>query len=127
MSDVNPTPYAPDVNNDPKLLLNQQKYELLKKLVQQVLPALGALYAGLAVLWGFPNGEEVVGSLALIATFGGVVLGISAARYNNSEARFDGQIDVETNHDEGYSNLHVQLDPVAVADKDEVTVKVNRA
>lgn len=46
------------------------------------IPAIGALYFGLAQIWGFPYGEEIVGTLTLIDTFLGALLGISTAQYN---------------------------------------------
>jgi hypothetical protein len=47
-----------------------------------VLPALGTFYFALAGIWGFPFGEEIVGTLTAIDTLLGAVLGISSAKYN---------------------------------------------
>lgn len=63
------------------MLLSNRTYETGKKLVQVILPACGALYFGLGKVWGLPAAEEVVGTLALLATFLGVVLGISSSQY----------------------------------------------
>lgn len=68
--------------------LSNKVYDKLKWVVQIVLPAIGALYAGLAIIWGkdaFPNSTEVVGSIALLATFLGSVLGISSKAYNAAQ------------------------------------------
>lgn len=108
-------------------MLSNGVYDKLKFLAVILLPALGALYFGLAGIWGLPKAQEVVGSIVVIDTFLGVVLQISNSRYQNSDERFDGAINVETFEEEGYSNVNVQLDPAAIADKDEVTVRVNRA
>lgn len=57
-------------------------YDILKFIAQIVIPALGALYFGLAQLWGLPYAEQIVGTLSLVDSFLGVVLGISTYNYN---------------------------------------------
>lgn len=65
-------------------MLSNKTYDVLKWIAQIVLPALGALYFGLSSIWGLPYGEEVVGTIAVIDTFLGALLGISTAQYNKS-------------------------------------------
>lgn len=60
-------------------------YDILKWIALYLLPALGTLYFALAGIWGFPYGEEVVGTITAIDTFLGVLLGISSAQYNKTE------------------------------------------
>ena len=62
--------------------LNDKVYDVLKWIALILIPAVGALYFGLARIWGFPYGEEIVGTLTLIDTFLGALLGISTAKYN---------------------------------------------
>lgn len=62
--------------------LNDKVYDVLKWIALILIPAVGALYFGLARIWGFPYGEEIVGTLTLIDTFLGTILGISTAKYN---------------------------------------------
>jgi hypothetical protein len=62
--------------------LNDKIYDVLKWIALIVIPAVGALYFGLAKIWGFPYGTEIVGTLTLIDTFLGALLGISTASYN---------------------------------------------
>ena len=57
-------------------------YDILKWVALILLPAVGALYFGLSQIWGFPYGEEIVGTLAVIDTFLGALLGISTMNYN---------------------------------------------
>jgi len=64
------------------ILFDNKTYDVLKWVAQIFLPALGALYFGLAQIWGFPCGEEIVGTIAVIDTFFGVILGISTRNYN---------------------------------------------
>ena len=62
--------------------LSNKAYDALKWIAQVALPAVGTLYAALAGIWGFPYGEEIVGSILAIDTFLGVLLGISTSKYN---------------------------------------------
>ena len=65
-------------------MLSNRAYDILKWIAQIVLPALGALYFGLSSIWGLPYGEEVVGTIAVVDTFLGALLGISTAQYNKA-------------------------------------------
>lgn len=62
--------------------LSNKAYDILKWVAQLALPAIGTLYFALAGIWGFPYGEQVVGTITAVDTFLGVVLGISTAQYN---------------------------------------------
>ena len=62
--------------------MSNKTYDILKWVAQLLLPALGALYFALAGLWGFPYGEQIVGTITAIDAFLGAILGISAVQYN---------------------------------------------
>lgn len=62
--------------------MSNKVYDILKYIAQIVLPALATLYFALAGIWGFPYGEEIVGTIAAVDTFLGVLLGISTMQYN---------------------------------------------
>ena len=64
--------------------MSNKVYDVLKWIAQLALPALGTLYAALSGIWGFPFGEEVVGTILAVDTFLGAVLGISSAHYKKS-------------------------------------------
>lgn len=66
--------------------LSNKMYDMLKWVAQYLLPALGTLYFALAGIWGFPYGEEVVGTITAIDTFLGVLLGISTNYYNKTQS-----------------------------------------
>ena len=57
-------------------------YDVLKWIAQIVLPAIGTLYFALAGIWGFPYGEQIVGTITAIDAFLGALLGIFTAKYN---------------------------------------------
>ncbi len=63
-------------------MLNDKVYDVCKFIAQILLPALGTLYFALAGIWGFPYGEEIVGTIMAIDTFLGAILGISTIQYN---------------------------------------------
>lgn len=64
--------------------INDKVYEILKWVTMIVLPALGTLYAALAIIWGFPYGEEIIGTITALETFFGAILGISTYSYRKS-------------------------------------------
>ena len=68
------------------MAMSNKTYDILKWIAQYALPAAGALYLALSKIWGFPAGEEVMGTVAAIDTFLGVILGISSANYNKQNA-----------------------------------------
>ena len=61
--------------------MSNKLYDILKWITMVVLPAVATLYFALAGIWHFPYGEEIVGTIAAVDTFLGVVLGISSAQY----------------------------------------------
>lgn len=73
-------------------LLSDKAYDVLKKIAQIYLPALGALYFGLAAIWGLPAAEQVSGTVLAVDTFLGVILGLASKSYNNSDAKYAGEI-----------------------------------
>lgn len=64
--------------------MSNKLYDVLKFIAQIVLPALGTLYFALAGIWGFPYGEEIVGTIVAIDTFLGGILGLSSVQHNKS-------------------------------------------
>lgn len=68
-----------------KTILNDKTYDILKWVALVLLPAVGTLYFALAGIWGFPYGEQIVGTITAIDTFLGVILGISTVQYNMKE------------------------------------------
>lgn len=64
------------------MMLNDKVYDVMKWLALVCLPALGTLYFALSGIWGFPYGEQIVGTIMAIDTFLGALLGISSIQYN---------------------------------------------
>ena len=66
--------------------MSTKMYDVLKWIAMVFLPAVATLYFALAGIWGFPYGEEIVGTITAVDTFLGVLLGISSAQYNKKKA-----------------------------------------
>ncbi len=120
-----------EVNSAPKhaqAMLSNDAYDRLKKSVTLLLPGLGTLYFALAEIWGLPYGAQVVGSLAALNVFAGIVLSISSKSYDSSEAKYDGSIDVIVNP-EGSKVLSLNLNehPDVIPDMSQVLFKVNKS
>lgn len=64
------------------MLISNKTYDVLKWIAQILLPAIGTLYFALAGIWGFPYGEQIVGTITAIDAFLGAILGISTKMYN---------------------------------------------
>lgn len=56
-------------------------YNIFKWVVVIVLPAIASAYWGLSQLWGFPYAEQIVGTISVIETFLGAIIGISTHAY----------------------------------------------
>lgn len=64
--------------------LTNKQYDVYKKLVTVVAPALITLITGLGALYKFDS-TAITGTLALLTTFTGTVLGISSKKYNEAQ------------------------------------------
>lgn len=66
------------------MTFTNKQYDLYKKLVTVVAPALITLITGLGALYKFDS-TAITGTLALLTTFTGTVLGISSKKYNEAQ------------------------------------------
>ncbi len=62
--------------------MSNKTYDALRKLQELVLPGLGTLYFALGQIWGWPYGEEIVGSIAAVTAFLGVIVRLAKIRYD---------------------------------------------
>lgn len=105
--------------------LSNSAYDIMKKLVQVVLPAFSALYFGLAAIWGLPAAEQVVGTIAVITTFLGVTLGISHSNYKASGAAYDGNLVIsEPIPGKTLFSVEVDDDPLNLVEKDSISLHI---
>lgn len=107
--------------------MSNRLYDILKWIAQILLPALGALYFGLADLWDLPKAVEIVGTITIVDTFLGAILGIAKARYDKSDDRFEGVANI--NYDAGGLNgvmLNMRVHPEDLSDGTPVTFQVKK-
>lgn len=105
--------------------LSDATYNALKFIAQIVLPGVGALYFGLASIWGLPHAEEIVGTITVFDTFLGVLLGFSTRSYNKSDAKYDAVVAVEQ-PETGPAQLRLRSDlpEQVLLEKSELLFKV---
>jgi imidazoleglycerol phosphate synthase glutamine amidotransferase subunit HisH len=72
------------------LKMNNETYDVLKFIAQILLPAVGTLYFALATIWGFPYGEQIVGTITAVDAFLGTCLGISTKNYREGNYESEG-------------------------------------
>lgn len=108
------------------VISNSKVYDALKWIAMVALPAFGTLYFALSKTWGLSNGNEVVGSIVAVDTFLGAVLHLSSAAYNNSDAKYDGSIDVTEDDTKKSFLLNVNSNLDDLDKKDAITLKVRK-
>lgn len=102
--------------------MSNKLYDSLNATVKIVLPAVGTLYFTIASVWGLPYGEQVVGSIAGITTFLGVVLSIAKKAWS---ADMDGSLIVdETDPEKDVFSLEVNKTFEDLAASKTVSLKV---
>lgn len=79
----------------PTAILSNRDYTIVRQSATVILPAIGALYFALAQLWNLPKAEEVVGTVAALNVFAGVLTAIAQRVYNATGAKYDGSVEVE--------------------------------
>lgn len=60
-------------------------YDVLNRIVKYLLPALGTFYFTLATIWNLPYAEQIVGTLAAIATVLAVGLALFKSNYEKEQ------------------------------------------
>lgn len=115
----------PESSQGPKKpLLGDSAYDWLKKSTTVVLPAIGALYFALAQIWNLPRAEEVVGSIAALNAFLGVILGISTKSYNQSDTKYDGDFELQHTEDGMIPRLVLNEDHTGFTAKDQINLRI---
>lgn len=103
------------------MVFSTKVYDILKWVVQIVLPALATLYAALGALWGFPYVEQVVGTISAITVFLGACMRISSSSYEG-----EGQLVVNSDSDDDSQyQLVLNKDLSELANEKSFVIKVN--
>ena len=62
--------------------MSNKTYDTLKWIALVFLPALASFIFALSAIWNIPYGEQIQGTIIVIDTFLGALLGISTLKYN---------------------------------------------
>jgi hypothetical protein len=114
-------------------LLSDSTYNFLRRIVEIILPGAGALYFGASALWGtevFPNPDKVVGTIALVVVFLGLVLSVSRKNYTPDAPNPVGAFVInDTDIDQAPYRLVLDKDLAEVEAKagDSISFKVKNA
>lgn len=108
-------------------IFSNRLYDVLKYIAQIGLPAAATLYFALAGIWGLPYAEQIVGTIVAVNTFLGITLGLSNKVYKDSDAAYNGSMDIEIQEDgTQLFSLNLDGDPEDLADQKEISFKVNK-
>lgn len=131
------THYLPEARRSWSAMPNRL-YDFMKWICLIFIPACGTTYMGLSQFWDLPEVARVVGTLTVIETFLGLILGISNASYKRTtpipqddipeDMGWDGEIVID--QQEGAQGVYLMVDksfPSRIPNKDKVTFKVVRS
>lgn len=65
--------------------MSNKVYDVLKYIALIVLPALAALYSGIAKIWNLPYEVAIPATIMVVDTFLGALLQLSTAQYNKTQ------------------------------------------
>lgn len=63
------------------MILPDKVYDVLKWIALIALDAVGVCYKTLALIWGWPFGEEVLSTCAALSVLIGALIGVSTAQF----------------------------------------------
>ena len=64
--------------------MDNKTFDILRTIVEIILPALSTAYFGLAEIWHLPLATEICGTIAVLATFLGAFINIKRSNYNSN-------------------------------------------
>ena len=100
--------------------MNNQTYDILKRVALIVIPALATFVNAVGMVWGVPYTNEATATITAFGVFLGAALGISSKDY---EPETHGTL-VVTKHDDVYADFAV--DPANLKDRDTIVLKVTK-
>ena len=62
--------------------MSNKTFDILRTIVEIVLPAVSAAYFGLSEIWGLPVPEKICGTIAVLITFISAFLNVKRKQYN---------------------------------------------
>lgn len=64
--------------------MSNKTFDILRTIVEIVLPALSAAYFGLSEIWGLPVPDKICGTIAVLITFISAFLNVKRKQYNDA-------------------------------------------
>lgn len=109
------------------MTLTNKMYNIIKYVITIFLPAVGALYYGLAQVWDFDRIPGVNGTINVLITFGGLLIGYSTRKYNQiGPGAPDGDLVMHQDPVDKtiYPTLGIKTSLEEMASKDKVTLTI---
>lgn len=100
--------------------MNNQTYDILKRVALIIIPALATFVNAAGMVWGLPYTNEITATITAFGVFVGAVLGVSSSNY---EPDTHGNL-VVTKHDEVYADFAASL--ANLKDGDIIALKVTK-
>lgn len=63
--------------------MSNKTFDILRTIVEIVLPAVSAAYFGLSEIWGLPVPDKICGTIAVVITFISAFLNVKRKQYND--------------------------------------------
>lgn len=99
--------------------MNNQTYDILKRVALIVVPALATFVNAVGIVWGVPYTNEATATITAFGVFLGAALGVSSLNY---EPETHGNL-VVTKHDV-YADFAAE--PASLKDGDTIVLKVSK-
>lgn len=99
--------------------MNNQTYDILKRVALIVIPALATFVNAVGIVWGVPYTNEATATITAFGVFLGAALGVSSSNY---EPETHGNL-VVTKHDV-YADFAAE--PASLKDGDTIVLKVSK-
>lgn len=100
--------------------MNNQTYDILKRVALIVVPALATFVNAIGMVWGIPYTNETTATITAFGVFLGAALGISSSNY---KPEVHGNL-VVTKHDDVYADFATE--PANLKDGDTLVLKVTK-
>lgn len=100
--------------------MNDNTYDILKRVALIVVPALATFVNAVGIVWGVPYTNEVTATITAFGVFLGAAIGVSSKNY---EPDTHGNL-VVTKHNEVYADFTAE--PSNLKDGDTIILKVSK-
>lgn len=100
--------------------MNNQTYDILKRVALIIIPALATFVNAAGIVWGIPYTNEATATITAFGVFLGAALGVGSSNY---EPDTHGNL-VVTKHDDVYADF--AADPANLKDGDTIVLKVTK-